>query len=474
MNFLLLLPEISVAILAGCIIIIDLFVPERFKGSFPYVSIAGLSLIVVFYIFSGLPSSPSFLQNVIVVDHFTSFFRILFLLLGIGVLFASRGFVEKHIDKKGEYYALILTAVLATMLMAGARELLTAFLAIELLSFSLYVLVSITRDDQRSNESGMKYIILGVLSSALFLFGISYVYGILGTTVFDDIAQATINAPVNLGLLFGITLIIVGFGFKVAAVPFHMWAPDVYEGAPLPTTALLAALAKAAVFALFIRVFVTAFGPSISSWQTIILIIAGLTMTLGNLVALTQSNIKRLMAYSSIGQSGYMLMGIAAFSHLTISGLIFHISGYALSTIAAFFAIIVYHNQTGHEEITDYAGLAKRSPFLAISLMASLFSLAGLPFFVGFATKFYFFTAVAAEGFLWLVSLAILNSVISLYYYLQIVRQMYIEPGTETAPLMIGPTPRIVLGFLAIAITVLGIYPRFLVAGAELAARTFF
>jgi NADH-quinone oxidoreductase subunit N len=305
-------------------------------------------MILLFYIFAGLPSTPSFLQSVIVVDHFTSFFRILFLLIGIGILFISAEFVENHLDKKGEYYALILTAVLATMLMAAANELLTAFLAIELLSFSLYVLVSITRSDHRSNEAGIKYIILGVLSSALFLFGISYVYGILGTTVFHDISQATISAPVNLGLLFGITLIIVGFGFKVAAVPFHMWAPDVYEGAPLPTTALLATLAKAAVFALFIRVFITAFGPSISSWQTIILILAGLTMTLGNLVALTQSNIKRLMAYSSIGQSGYMLMGIAAFSHLTISGLIFHISGYALSTLAAFFAIIVYYNQTGH------------------------------------------------------------------------------------------------------------------------------
>ena len=279
------------------------------------------------------------------------------------------------------------------MLLASSGELLTAYISLELLSFGLYVLVSLDRYNPKSNEGGTKYILLGALSSALLLFGMSQVFGLLGTTRFDGIAEAlAFTDEIAPGVVIGLALIIAGLGFKVAAVPFHMWAPDVYEGAPVPITGYLAVASKAAAFALVLKIFAQALMPAAAEWQLVLVVMAALTMTLGNLVALAQSNIKRLLAYSSIGHVGYLLMGVAALaaigpddrvqlqlSHLASNGVMLHIVAYGVSNLAAFLAIAAFYNATGKDDIADLAGAARRSPYLCMVLAASLLSLAGLP-----------------------------------------------------------------------------------------------
>ena len=257
----------------------------------------------------------------------------------------------------------------------------------------------------------------------------------------------------------GLALIVAGLGFKVAAVPFHMWAPDVYEGAPTPITAYLAVGSKAAAFALILRLFSQAFLPAIDDWQIILVVLAALTMTVGNLVALAQDNIKRMLAYSSIGHVGYLLLGVAALSPLASDGVIFHLAGYGVTNLAAFLCVIIFYNATNREDIAGFAGLADRAPYLAMALTVALFSLAGLPFFAGFTTKFYLFTAAAEGGLLWLVGLAIVNSLISLYYYLMVIKQMYMVPAGDNAPVKVSLVSGGVLGLLVLGIIVLGVYP---------------
>jgi len=342
---------------------------------------------------------------------------------------------------------------------------------LELLSFSLYVLVAYGREGLKPSEASIKYILLGAFASALLLYGISQIYGLLGTTKFAEIysVMSENGDPVNLGLLVALVLMIAGLGFKVAAVPFHMWAPDVYEGAPIPVTAYLSVGSKIAAFALVLRLFSQGLLPTFSDWQPIILMISALTMTIGNLVALVQHNIKRLLAYSSVGQVGYLLMGIAALSTLASNGLIFHLIGYGVTNLAVFLVIIIVYNSTKKEEIVDFAGLSERAPFVAMALSVGLFSLAGLPFFAGFTTKFYLFTAVADEGLLWLVGLAITNSLISLYYYLLIIKQMYMHSYTASDTVEVSRLNGAVLWILVMGIVVIGIYPGPLVKAIEAA-----
>ncbi|MFQ5825869.1 MAG: NADH-quinone oxidoreductase subunit N, partial [Dehalococcoidia bacterium] len=428
MNLWLFLPEFLVAGLAFVILGIDLILPQARKSYLAYGGALGLAGIMAATL--TLHGEEAHLYGgLFLVDGYALFFKEFFLLLGLLILLASVEFVEKNLSHPGEYYGLILFSVLAMMLMTASGELITAYISLELLSFCLYILASYALHERRSNEAGVKYILLGAFSSALLLYGLSLVYGLAGTTNFEAIA-AVLKSGEELGpgLLVGLVLVIAGFGFKVAAVPFHMWAPDVYEGSPLPITAYLSVASKAAAFALLLRLFAVAFLPAMAEWRGIMAGLAAVTMTVGNLVAIPQRNIKRLLAYSSIGQAGYLLMGMAALSSMASSAIVFHLAGYAATNLAAFVCIIAYFNLSGKEDIPDYAGLAERAPFLATTLAAALFSLAGLPFFAGFTTKFYLFTAAANEGLLWLAALAMVNSLISLYYYLLVIKQMYMVP----------------------------------------------
>ena len=433
----------------------------------------GLGGILAFSLAYLWNKDDSLYGGIILIDGYALFFKAFFLVLGVVVVLTSLDYVRRHLAHAGEYYGILLFTVVAMMLLAMSGELLTAYISLELLSFGLYVLVSYDRYNPKSNEGGTKYILLGAFSSALLLFGISQVYGLLGTTRFDGISQALAATPdLPPGVLVGMVLIIAGLGFKVAAVPFHMWAPDAYEGAPIPITAYLAVGSKAAAFALVLRLFTEAFMPAVGDWQLILVIMAALTMVLGNLVAMVQRNIKRMLAYSSIGQVGYLLLGIAALasvdrdgsisvqvSHLASNGIMLHLVAYAITNMAAFLSINAVYNITGNDEIQGLAGMARRAPLVAVVFTAALFSLAGLPIFAGFASKFYLFNAAATQGLLWLAGLAIFTSLVSLYYYLMVIRQMYIEPAQDPTPIRI---PRItigVLGLLLAGMILVGVYP---------------
>ena len=471
-DFGLFLPEFIMAGMALLVLLVDLFLDADRKHWLAYLSLVGI-FGTMGASFTLLGEDEVLYDGLFLVDSYAVFFKVFLLAVAAFMVLASVEHVKRNLRSPGEFYGILLFSVLAMMTMTAAGELLTAYISLELFSFSLYILAGYAVHRPKSVESGIKYILVGAFSSALLLYGMSLVYGALGTTTFTEIADALRAGPeVPVAFLGGVVLIIVGFGFKIAAVPFHMWAPDVYEGAPTPVTAYLAVASKAVSFALLLRLFAVGFGPAIADWQGILAGMAAATMILGNLVAISQRNIKRMLAYSSIGQAGYLLMGIAALSTLASNGVIFHLVGYSATNFAAFACVIVYQNMTGKEEIADYAGLAKRQPFVAMVLSIAMFSLAGLPIFSGFATKFYLFAAVADEGLLWLVAVAVTASLISLYYYLMVVKQMYLGEPAEPGRLRLDVTMTGVLGGLLAAVVLFGVYPGPLIKLIEHATRT--
>ncbi len=438
-NLQLLTPEFALAGLALAVFVVDLFVPEDRKDLLGWLSILGLLGLIALSLFMLWGEDETLYDGLLAVDAFSLFFKVFFLGLGVFIILSSMEFVTKHLTNRGEFYGLLLFSILGMNIMAQSRELLTAYISLELLSFSLYIMAAYARSDPKSNEAGLKYIIIGAFSSAILLYGVSMVYSTLGVTKFAAISAAlAAGGDVSPALWVGMALILVGLGFKLAAVPFHMWAPDVYQGAPLPVTAYLAIASKAAAFALVLRLFSEGFLPASDQWQIVVAVLAAVTMLVGNLVALAQHNIKRLMAYSSIGHVGIILTGVAVLSPdstLPSNGVMIYLVGYSITSMMVFAALIAFFNATGQDEIDDFSGLADRQPFLAATIAMGLFSLAGLPIFAGFTMKFYLFTAVASEGLLWLAGLAIFSSLISMYYYLQVIRRMYILPipGTESS-----------------------------------------
>ncbi|MDE0823493.1 MAG: NADH-quinone oxidoreductase subunit N [Dehalococcoidia bacterium] len=489
-NLELLTPEFALAGLAFLVFALDLFLPEGKKRPLAFVSIIGLIALVVISLLMLWDEEESLYNGLLAVDAFALFFKVFFLGMGIAIILMSMDFVETRLKHQGEFYGLLLFSILGMNVIAQSRELLTAYIALELLSFSLYVLAAYAKDSAKSNESALKYIIVGAVSSAILLYGVSMVYSTLGVTKFDDIAIGLAGATdVSPALWVGVGLILVGLMFKISAVPFHMWAPDVYEGAPYPVTAYLAIGSKAAAFALILRFVSEGFVPAAErweQWQLVFAVLATATMLVGNLVALAQKNLKRLLAYSSIGHAGFLLAGITALSatsDLPSNGVMFYLVGYSITNLVVFAALISFFNMTGKEEITDLGGLADHQPFLAACLGMGLFSLAGLPIFAGFTMKFYIFTAVANEGFLWLAGVAIFSSLIGLYYYLNVLRQVYIEPALpgdgggdllEEHP-MLTKRPSwsliTVLASGAAAMIWLGIYPKPLIDAIEAASR---
>ena len=474
LDYTLLTPEFCLAGLAGLILALDLFVPSFRKEWLPYVAAAGL--VGTLGLSLGWVNKESEFAGLLFIDNYTTFFRVFFLATAAVVALISAQFVQERLRNPGEYYSLLVLSTIGAIYMAASRELLTAYISLELLSFCLYVLVSYAKLDARSNEGGLKYMLLGAFASAILLYGISLIYGTSGSTFYGDIAAAYEGgtAGFDLGLLMGLVLVLAGLGFKVAAVPFHMWTPDAYEGAPLPITAYLSATSKVAGFALLLRLFSGAFMPVLDDWQWIVASLAALTMVLGNLVALQQRNIKRLLAYSSIGQVGYMLMAIAALSSATSSALLLHMAGYVVTNLAAFTCIIAWYNLTGRDDIAGFRGMAERTPLLAAALTAALFSLSGMPLFAGFFTKFILFQAVAGEGFLWLSVIAVVMSFVSLYYYLMVIKELYVSKPEEEGRL---PVPMMISGLtlaLVAGVFYVGIFPRHLLEAAEEATKLLF
>jgi NADH-quinone oxidoreductase subunit N len=475
-DYTLFIPEFLLTGLVVVVVALDLFVPQVRKLWLSYVAAAGLAAVAGISI--AWVDKQSDFARIVAVDNYTTYFRVFFMGTAAVVCLASGKLVEDRLRHPGEYYGLIILSTIGAIGMAAARELMTAYLSLELLSFSLYVLVSYAKFDKRSNEAGLKYMLLGAFASAMFLYGMSLIYGVSGSTYYADISSALAasgTADFDFALLMGLVLIVAGLGFKVAAVPFHMWTPDAYEGAPVAITAYLSTTSKAAGFVLLLRLFSGAFEVVHDDWSWMIAGMAAATMLLGNLVALQQRNIKRLMAYSSIGQVGYMLMGIAGLSQDTATAIMFHLSGYIVSNMALFVVIIVWVHMNDSEEIADFKGMRNRAPLLSGVLAGSLFSLAGLPLFAGFFTKFILFQAATNEGYLWLATIGVVTSVISLYYYLQVMREVFITPAEEGAGRLDVP---LVMQGLAVALMLgvfyVGIYPRHLFDLADNAATFLF
>ncbi|MBN9493345.1 NADH-quinone oxidoreductase subunit N [bacterium] len=475
------IPEFIAAGSALGIIAVDLIWPRVRKDLLAYLcAVAAIAWAVasVFYI----GKTPNSFQGLIQVDDFTTYFR----LMAAGIVFCialiSPNYIRGRIDAAAEYYALLLLGCCGLVFMAAARELITAYISFELISFSLYILVGFLRRDIRSNEASLKFILLGAFASAIFLYGISFIYGATGSTYYDSISKAIDANGSNTAIVVGLMLILVGIGFKLAVVPFQMWAPDAYEGAPLPITAFIATASEVAGFGLFLRLFSSAFHTGAHEWAWAVAILSAITMTLGNLVAIQQTNIKRLVAYSSIGQVGYMLVVIAAIGYGDAhagagasAGLLIHITGYIISTLLLFAALIAYYNRTGHDTIRGMRGMAETQPFLALIITVALFSYAGLPFFAGFTTKLLMFQSATSNGLLWLIALGVVNSAISIYYYMMIVREMYLfDPDENVKRFSINPLLAGLAGVLLLAVLFIGIYPGPVLHGASKASTPLF
>ena len=477
-EYALLIPEYILAGTAAGVLLLDAFHRDLkvSRQLLPWIAVLGALAAGVASLFY-IDREDNF-ASLIAVDDYTLFFRVLFAAALIAVILGSYEFVERNIRHQGEFYALLLVSTIGAIYMAGARELLTAYISIELLSFSLYVAVSLAKDDRRSGEAGLKYVLLGGVASAILLYGLSLIYGTAGTTTYEGIREAFANDDVagSPALLLGLAFVIGGIGFKAAAVPFHMWTPDVYEGAPLPITAYISATSKAAIFALMVPLFGTALLPVIDDWQWMLASLSVATMVVGNLVALQQTNIKRLLAYSSISQVGFMLMAITTISDASSSALLLHIAGYLITNLAVFFAVIAFYNKTGSELIEDFRGLAETQPFLAMVIAVGMFSLSGMPLLAGFVTKFFIFQAAAEEGFLWLATVAVIMSTVSLYYYLRVIRLMYVVAPAEGDGARWHPSPVAygVIGVLFLGIFWVGLWAApFLEAADDASAMLF-
>lgn len=469
-NWQLLMPELIIILTFILVAIFDLFNSIQ-KTVAAWLTIVGcaIALYVSVDMLQAGTEGTEF-SNMIQVDKYSLFFNVIFLVSTILVVLISMNYLGRTDRRQGEYYLLILLATLGMMLMASGNELIVVFLGLELMSLSLYVLAGYFQRSMASSEAGMKYLLLGAFASGFFLYGIALIYGGAGTTSIPKIASAiTVNATSPL-LLSGMFLLVVGFGFKVALVPFHQWAPDVYEGAPTSIAAFISAGPKAAGFAAFLRIFLEALQNIQSEWIVVVTILAALTMTVGNLVAIAQRNIKRMLAYSSIAHAGYVLVGLAAANKDGISSAMFYLLVYCIMNIGAFGAVILARTEDGESlMISDYAGLGFKKPLLALFMTLMLLALAGFPPTAGFVGKFYIFRSAVESGQIWLVIIGAINTAISAFYYLRVVVAMYMrEPEAE---LDFHPYPGLLIVALtlaAIGVVLIGILPSYFLSPAQI------
>lgn len=469
-------PYILLTVWACVLVVLDLFIPKERKGLTAFLAAFGLA-ITLGYTIAQVGFEQVGFSGMVVADGFSTFTNSLLLVSGLLGIALAYGYVRRMGLERGEYYTLLLFSVSGMMLMAQAADLIVVFLALELLSIPLYVLAAFARPNLDSEEAGIKYFLLGAFSAGFVVYGIVLVYGATGTTSIMEIVNN--SSPTSEVLLtIGAALILVGLAFKVAVVPFHMWTPDVYHGAPSAVTAFMSSGAKIAGFAALLRVFATAF-PSIAIDMTdIFWVLSALTMILGNVVAIAQTNIKRLLAYSSIAQAGYILMafvpyGNAEVAPVSIAAGLFYLVAYAITNFGAWGVVIALEKAEGRGlEISDYAGLARKHPVLAAAMVVFMLSLIGLPPTVGLVGKIYLFRAVIAGGFYGLAIIGVLMSVVSAYYYLRVVVVMYMRDG--------DPVPEresfldLTTGATALATVVLSIIPQFLFGWASSAVLKLF
>lgn len=463
-----LVPELLLTVVAGLIILADLSqrgASRAVRGrNIGVVAAIGFGVVLLSLLVLAAPTvDGSLIFGGMLRNDLTAFiFRALFLVAGlITALIATASPV---VGKQGEFYVVIVAAVIGMSLLAMSADLVMVYLALETTSITLYALTGFLREDAKSAESGLKYFLYGAFTSSIMLYGFSLLYGFTGQS--NVYAMASALTAQNVPALLALLLVLVGFGFKISAVPFHFWAPDVYEGAPTPVTGFLSTASKAAGFAVLIRVLLAVFPDLSDLWVPLMAVLSMFTMTLGNVVALTQRNIKRLLAYSSIGHAGYMLMGLAAFSNNGLAAVLYYLGMYTLTNLTAFGVIILVSRVTGSDEIADFSGLSRRSPGLALAMLVALLSLGGIPPLAGFFGKFYLFTAVLEQAaaptlhsttYYVLAVVGILNAIISLYYYLVVLKVIYLNPPKDEA---LYPVPRaynVALWLGALGVIVVGV-----------------
>ncbi|WMS42326.1 NADH-quinone oxidoreductase subunit NuoN [Acuticoccus sp. MNP-M23] len=430
------LPEIFLAVAAIGLLIGGAFSDEEAVPTISLLAIFSIvGAIAIMLVFTPLRTT---FDGAFIQDGFSRYLKILTLLAAGFCVAMSTAYARHQSFPRFEYPVLIMLATVGMMLMISANDMIGVYLGLELQSLSIYVVVSINRDSTRSTEAGLKYFVLGALSSGMLLYGISLIYGFTGSTQFNGIAAGMAADGVGLGVVFGIVFVIAGLAFKVSAVPFHMWTPDVYEGAPSPVTAFLAAAPKVAAMALFTRVMIDAFQPAADQWQQIVVFLSIMSMVLGAFAAITQTNIKRLMAYSSIGHIGYALIGLAAGTEGGIVSVVIYMTVYLATTLGAFACILAMRraDEGMVEDINDLAGLVRTKPWMAAAFTMLLFSLAGIPPMVGFFGKFYVFLAAVEADMIPLAVIGVLSSAVAAYYYLRIIKIMMIdEPRDRFEPM---------------------------------------
>ena len=396
-------------------------------------------------------------QSLLVGDQFAAYFKGLFLLTAVVVVFMMRLYQRHLPDSPGAFYMLLYTAVLGCLVLASVNDLLMLFIGLELLTFSLYIMAAYLKTDARSIEAGMKYLILGSVSSGFLVYGIALLYGATGTTRFPEIAAAFASAPVSATALAGCVLVLAGLGFKIAAVPFHLWLPDVYEGAPTPVVAFLSVGSKMAGVVALMRLLTGPLAPLEPLWGDLLAALSAATMLYGNLGAIAQTNIKRLLGYSSIGHAGYLLLGLSTATAMGLEGVSYYLLAYLFSTLAVFLVVVAATDAVGGESLEHYNGLSRRAPLLAAGLFVGLLSLAGVPPLAGFAGKLLVLLAGAERGRLWLVAVGAVNVAISLYYYLLVVKRMYLDKPSRPEAFQTDGVTRLVLISLLAGILAIGI-----------------
>lgn len=485
-------PEIGLTILAIVVLLLEAYLPESQRRNIAYVAALGMAgLAITPFIWSPpAGSSELYWGGMLRFDALGQIFDVMVLLAG--ALTALLAIDDKGVRGKGEFHLIVIIATLGGALLAGSADLIMVFIALETLTIPLYVLAAFRRTDTRSAESGLKYFLFGGFASALLLYGFSFLFGFAGTTSLDGIAAALATGAAGENLipvLAALVLIIAGFGFKIGAVPFHFWTPDVYEGAPTPVVAFISVASKAASLAVMMRFLVTVFPDSVvidgqtveSFWVNLIVIVSIVSMTFGNVLALRQTNIKRLLAYSSIAQAGYALIGVAALQSANmafgLSSVAFYMFMYTFSNILMFAGVIIVSEMAGTEKIAEYAGLQRRNPWLALAMTIALLSLAGIPPAAGFFGKLFLFQAAVEANLVGLAIIGVLNSIVALYYYLIVIKIMYVDKGADDdKAISISRSYGWVLGITGVVVLILGIIPTPVInwarAGAEALAST--
>ena len=472
-------PPISLAVLApalivmgaGCLVLLlDLLPPRASKVHLATVALLGVVAALLTSLAAWGGRGRGF-RDMVILDNYALFFHVVICYGAALIVLLSIDYLRRSGVESGEYYALVLFSTSGMLLLTSASDLIVVFLAIELMSLSLYVLSGLFKGRRQAGEASMKYFLLGAFASAFLLYGIALLYGATGTTNIDRIAAAAAAAPHDTLLIAGLGLLLVGFGFKISSAPFHMWAPDVYEGAPTSVTALIATGSKAAVFAVLVRLLLSGVRAVQADWTAVLWVLAALTMTLGNVVAIAQSNLKRMLAYSSIAHVGYMLVGLAAGGAAGAGAVLFYLLAYTFTT-AGTFGVITLCVRAGEEavDVRDYAGLGRRHPVLAFALALLLLSLVGIPPLAGFVGKFYLFGAAVRAGFVWLTVLGVLNSAVAAYYYLRVIVTMYMqEPDEQSASVAPSFAGGLALTIAVIGVVLLGLMPAPFVDLAQVA-----